>query len=112
LVRGDGPAVAAATGGLKGRLGNPPIVYVGDIWDHYRQPPEAINWAIRELPKGYAIPGQHDLRHHNYEDIKKTAYWTLMEAGVILDMRPWHILRESGMGCGCTRSRGATRLRR
>jgi hypothetical protein len=65
-----------------------PIFYVGDIWDHYNQPPEAINWAIKHLPHGYAIPGQHDLAYHNYEDIRRTAYWTLVEAGVIKNLAP------------------------
>lgn len=65
-----------------------PIIYAGDIWDHYRMPPEVINFAIKELPKGYAIPGQHDLPHHNYADIKKSAYWTLVEAGVLVDLPP------------------------
>ena len=33
------------------------------------------------MPYGtYAIAGKHDLPHHRYEDIKKSAYWTLVES--------------------------------
>ena len=59
-------------------LHNCPIVYAGDIFDKWNSPPELINFAIEHLPKGHAIPGQHDLPLHNYEDIRKSAYWTLV----------------------------------
>jgi hypothetical protein len=36
----------------------------------------------------YAIPGNHDLPLHNYDDIKKSAYWTLVEAEAITDLQP------------------------
>jgi hypothetical protein len=77
---------------LQERLYNPPIIYPGDIWDHYRQPPEVINWAIEHLPHGIAIPGQHDLPHHNYADIKKSAYWTLVQAQVLEHLEDRRIL--------------------
>lgn len=60
-----------------------------DGWREKKCPPELINFAIKYLkcPYGtYAIPGQHDLPHHRYEDIRKSAYWTLVEAGVIEDL--------------------------
>jgi predicted MPP superfamily phosphohydrolase len=68
-----------------------PVVIAGDIfddgWRMNRCPPELINFAINYLPKGaYAIPGQHDLPHHRYDDIRKSAYWTLVEAGAIVDI--------------------------
>lgn len=65
-----------------------PIIVSGDIFDKWNPPIELINWAIRHLPKCYAIPGQHDLCHHNYLDLKKTAYWNLVENGVITNLRP------------------------
>jgi hypothetical protein len=34
----------------------------------------------------HAIPGQHDLPMHRLEDVKKSAYWTLVEAGVVEDI--------------------------
>lgn len=64
------------------------ILYAGDIFDRWNSPAELINWAIKNLPKGYSIPGQHDLPHHNYQDIRKSAYWTLVEAGVLINLRP------------------------
>lgn len=67
---------------------NIPILCPGDIfddgWRPHKCPPELVNFAIRNLPDNiYAVPGQHDLPHHRYEDIKKSAFWTLMEAGKI-----------------------------
>lgn len=60
-----------------------PIFCAGDIFDRWNSPPELINWAIVTLPKMYAIPGQHDLPLHNMSHIKKSAYWTLVEAGIL-----------------------------
>lgn len=66
----------------------PPILIAGDIFDKWNPPPELINFAIKHLPKCYAIPGQHDLPNHNYEQIERTAYWTLVQAGIITDVHP------------------------
>lgn len=64
-----------------------PVVCAGDIFDHWKSPPELVNFAIRMLPKGmYAVPGQHDLAYHSLEDIRKSAYWTLVAAGIIEDL--------------------------
>lgn len=63
-----------------------PVLYAGDIFDRWNAGPEVINFALRHLPHGYAIPGQHDLPNHNYDDIKRTAYWTLVEAEHIVDL--------------------------
>ena len=66
-----------------------PVLIPGDIFDRWNAPPEAVNLAIRCLPKGcYAIPGQHDLPYHRYEDRKRSAYWTLVEAGTLIDLSP------------------------
>lgn len=58
-----------------------PIVYVGDIFHHWNSPPELINFALRNLPRGFAVPGQHDLPHHRYEDVFRSAFGTLVRAG-------------------------------
>ena len=63
-----------------------PVIAAGDIFNTWYSPPEVINFALEHLPYMYAIPGQHDLPLHNYEDIKKSAYWTLVEAGKIIDL--------------------------
>lgn len=60
-----------------------PVICAGDIFDRWMVPPELINFAIQEFPKCYAVPGQHDLPNHVYEDIERSAYWTLVEAGVV-----------------------------
>lgn len=67
-----------------------PAVVAGDIFHKWNQPPEMINWAIRRMRLSdfgvYAIPGQHDLPHHRYQDIHKSAYWTLVMAGTVEDL--------------------------
>lgn len=65
-----------------------PIFYAGDIFDKPSQPIDFVNWCIDALPKGYAIPGQHDLPNHRYDDLHKSVYWTLVKAGVLRNIRP------------------------
>lgn len=68
------------------------VVYPGDIfddgWRPSKCPPELVNFAIEHLPRGYAIPGQHDLPYHRYEDLHKSAYQTLVAADVLVDLKP------------------------
>lgn len=63
-----------------------PIICAGDIFDRYNPPPELVNWAYTALPTMYAIPGQHDLRHHQLGDLKSTAYQTLVNSDVIIHL--------------------------
>ncbi|MDR2115569.1 MAG: metallophosphoesterase [Planctomycetaceae bacterium] len=65
---------------------NPPIIAAGDIFHRWNSSPELINFAIRYLPSLYAVPGQHDLPYHSLQEIKKSAYWTLVESGTIIDL--------------------------
>lgn len=65
-----------------------PVIVAGDVFDKWNPPPELINFAIRHMPEVYAVPGQHDLPYHNYDDIQKTGYCTLVEAGVVIDVPP------------------------
>lgn len=65
-----------------------PILYAGDIFDRWNAGPEVINFAIEHLPHGYAIPGQHDLPNHNYGEIHRSAYWTLVQAGKLTNLEP------------------------
>jgi len=60
-----------------------PVLCAGDVFDRWNSSPELINWALKHLPKLYAIPGQHDLPTHNLDLIEKSAYWTLVKAGKI-----------------------------
>jgi len=65
-----------------------PVVYAGDIFHKYNPPPRLIAFALKYLPSGWAIPGQHDLPHHVYENMDRTAYGCLVEAGVIKNIHP------------------------
>lgn len=64
------------------------VIYPGDIFDRWNPPPEIINFALENIPFGYAIPGQHDLPLHNYQNIDKSAYWTLVRGGAIVNLVP------------------------
>jgi len=65
-----------------------PIVIAGDVFHKWNSSPALINFALDELPNAYAIPGQHDLPHHRYEDIEQSAYWTLVKAGKLINLEP------------------------
>jgi len=62
------------------------VFCAGDIFDHWSPPVELVNFAITNLPKMFAIPGQHDLPNHNLKDIQRSAYWTLVESGTITNL--------------------------
>lgn len=66
--------------------GHLPVIAAGDIFDRWSPPAEIINWAMDNLPDMYAVPGQHDLPMHSYDDIQKSAYWTLVKQGTIVDL--------------------------
>lgn len=70
----------------------PPLFYAGDIFHKWNSPPELINFLLANMPEGYAIPGNHDLPYHNYEDKKKSAYWTLVKARKLIDLTPGQIV--------------------
>lgn len=63
-----------------------PVICAGDVFDKWCCIPELVNWAISVLPVMHAIPGQHDLPNHSLADIRRSAYWTLVEAGVIKEL--------------------------
>lgn len=78
---------------IQKRYGTPPIFCAGDVFDRYNPPPELINFAIEQMPCMYAVPGQHDLPNHRYSDIERSAYWTLVEAGILTDLGSGAVLR-------------------
>lgn len=65
-----------------------PILCAGDVLHRWNEPAELINFLIDVMPKMYSVAGNHDLRHGNYDDIHKTAYWTLVEAKTIVNIHP------------------------
>lgn len=69
---------------IQRRFENIPVLLAGDVFDYYNPPPEIINWLIANMPKNvHSVPGQHDLQNHSLELIRKTGYWTLVEAGAV-----------------------------
>lgn len=72
-----------------------PILCAGDIFDRWNPTPELINFALTHLPKNmWCIPGQHDLPNHDLEQIHRSGYGVLVEAGKIKDLSPrfWQII--------------------
>jgi len=65
-----------------------PVLYAGDIFDRWNAGPEVISFALKHLPYGYAVPGQHDLPNHDYNAMGRSAYGVLAECGHIHDVRP------------------------
>ena len=66
-----------------------PLVIAGDVFDRWDAPPEAINFLLDHLPQEtYAVPGQHDLPHHRYGDVGRSAYGTLVKAGAVRSLLP------------------------
>lgn len=64
------------------------VVCAGDVFDKWNPSPEIINFALTNLPEMYAVPGNHDLKYHNWEDLRKTAFWTLVKTKKITLIKP------------------------
>lgn len=67
-----------------------PIIIAGDVFDRWNSPPELLNFAIRML-RGldvHAIPGQHDMPMHSFEEMHRSAYETLTASEVINNISP------------------------
>lgn len=74
---------------LQVQCGSCPILIAGDLTNRWNLPPEIINFLLKHLPDNiYAVPGQHDLPNHSYDNIRRSAYWTLVESGKIKNLEP------------------------
>jgi len=62
---------------------NCPVLCSGDIFDNWDISPRLSAWAIRQLPKMIAIPGQHDLPNHNIELREKAGIEVLEAANIV-----------------------------
>ncbi len=61
-----------------------PVIIAGDIFDRWNPSPELLTFAFRHLPPLiYAVPGQHDLPNHQYEEMDRSGYGVLVESGRI-----------------------------
>lgn len=65
-----------------------PVICAGDIFNHWDEPASLINLCLERMPHLFAVPGQHDLPHHCYDDKWRSAYHTLCEAGKITNLTP------------------------
>lgn len=85
-----------------------PLVCAGDLLDRWNEPAELVNFLIRRLPKIYSIAGNHDTPYHQPKELKKSAYWTLVEAGTVVnvpagkpvEINPGRPVRLHGFPCG------------
>lgn len=72
-----------------------PLIIAGDIFNKPENPSQLVNWVIQKFKqvknKVFAIPGQHDLLHHNIKDIHKTSYWTLALDRAIINLEKPHL---------------------
>lgn len=69
-----------------------PLIVAGDIFDKWAAPPELINFAIDMFRQVnsivFAIPGQHDLPNHDYMQMHRSAYGSLVKANAIRNLSP------------------------
>lgn len=86
-----------------------PVLCAGDIFDRWNPPPELINFALQHLPhEMICVPGNHDLPLHRLDQIHRSGYGVLEEAGKIIDItrEPCYVEPEQGdfvvkgFGCG------------
>lgn len=85
-----------------------PVIVAGDIFDKWNAPAELVNMLLKEMPQIYAVCGNHDLPCHNYEQRKRSAYWTLVEADKLTNLNTncpvnvggWHPIKIHGFPHG------------
>lgn len=70
------------------KCNNAPILMAGDVFHKWNTPVSTINFAIGRMPFMFTVCGQHDLPYHRYEDMHRSAYWTLELAGKIAHLHP------------------------
>lgn len=64
-----------------------PIICAGDVVHSWDQPHELTHHLSSVMPVIHSIPGQHDLPQHSLADIHRSAYWTLVWSGRIVNLR-------------------------
>lgn len=60
-----------------------PVICGGDLVDRWNQPPEFISFCIDHLPEMYAVPGQHDLPNHSWDELYRSAFGLLARIGKV-----------------------------
>lgn len=94
-------------GQLKKVANGLPVLCAGDIFDRWNASPELINFALERLPDNmYCVPGQHDLPNHSMDQIHRSGYGVLINAGKIKQLHPnispeaWNSMHVYGFGWG------------
>ena len=81
-----------------------PLIIAGDIFDRWASAPELINFAIDMFrcvdTIVYTIPGQHDLPNHDYDQMYRSAYGSLVKARAIESLDPDEPTSYSAPGFG------------
>lgn len=67
-----------------------PLYIAGDVFHRWDASPSLISLFIRVFRGSdiSAVPGNHDVPGKQYSLLKKSAYWTLVESGVIQHLPP------------------------
>ena len=74
---------------LQKQAGQCPIIIAGDLFNRWDEPPEAINRLLAAMPpEVHVIAGNHDMPNHNYRELPRSAYWTLVESGKVIHQTP------------------------
>lgn len=65
-----------------------PLFIAGDIFHRWDASPGLISLFIRVMRGAHigAVPGNHDIPSKQYSLLKKSAYWTLVESGLVQNM--------------------------
>lgn len=67
-----------------------PVLCAGDVFDRWSACPELVNWVMENLPDQFcSVAGQHDLPYHGIEDVRRSAYDTLVRSGRIHPVGTW-----------------------
>lgn len=64
------------------------LAIAGDLFDRWSTTPELLSLAIKNISRWHAVPGNHDLPWHSMDEIKRSAFWTLVEAGKVVPIDP------------------------
>lgn len=60
------------------------ILLAGDVFDHWKASPELLTATMDAIPGHvYAIPGQHDLPHHDAKQLNKSGFGVLLDSADI-----------------------------
>jgi DNA repair exonuclease SbcCD nuclease subunit len=65
-----------------------PIFVAGDLLNKWNVSPLLLSWVMRCLRDMciITIPGNHDIPNHNYGELKRSGYWTLVVAERIVHL--------------------------